>query len=721
MYKLARLGMLVSMCLVIASGLVLTGCSSGEAALEMPEMEFMQYVKGATVDFNEATLNTMAEGGGEAGFKFGTMKSVYPTVWGSNTDNVAKLLFPQPYWRGDGVSTTYAGLTSADQTTIDGYIFANKLSPAEQQVVLNAVAGFFNRQTVDTSAAKAMEQNTAYGILYGTVTAGAADAWKTDATAWMEALNAKAAADYSGKTYASISLTEKAAVTGAMTIIDPELAFFRAMAQTSFRNGTASATYPDKRDQIATTRYSEGYADLNPILERPVVDAMVWAQLTEAEQAVVNNRVTGTFSLAVAQTTDPVALTSNVYYGILLASPGGQTAADAWKSTVELTAPGTGAEATAFYTILGAGDAAVGEAAFKEGMTQQYYGAGATYAGLTPASKSVIDQSAAGTAGLSAVQRLPALPLNQNVLYSTLTTSVSSTAGAGWSTDVTGGKNAISSANLIEWAFYKWLAYESFRNGTAASFYPTQVDTQVTAANGLGLITATTYATCNAYEKVVVNGMVWSALGSDEKSYVETRALPGMFGLIQAEMTDAVPLEQSMCYLTLAAPPTGTVTAANNWKTDVDAGAPVTQAFYRWLAKEKVKEMQSSATMIQQTVGEFYIKITNPNKYEINLDTLIVTCRVAAGTANEPVDAARQMLQDVSVPADSELVLKVVASTKTYDVISWMVAGGKDSTTARALAADVWTKIQNGSAVWSVTVDATVSHKDSIENKVYSL
>jgi hypothetical protein len=717
MSRIARGGILLALCLVVVAGLVLTGCGKKEAALQEPQLELTNYVKGSTVDFDTTTLQTMAQGGGEAGFKYGIMKAIYPTLWGSNKDTVAQTLFPSPYWRGDGVHTYYSYLTSADQTTVDGYIYASKLSAAEQAIVVSAVDGLFNRQTVDTSAAKALEQNTAYGILLATDSTGTlAGLWKTDATAWMAALNTKAAADYSGKTYAQLSLAEKAAVTGAMTIITPELALYRAMVQTSFRNGTASATYPDVAEQMATAMYSKAYAALNPMLEKPRVDGAVWAQLTAAEQTNVTTRVAGIFNLAVTQVTGAVDLTSNVYYGILLASAGGQAAADAWKAMVEPTTPGTGAEATAFYTILGAGDPAVGQAAFKEGLTQQYYGAAATYAGLTTASKAVIDQSDAGTAGLSSVQRLPAgtLTLSQNVLYSTLTTSVSSAAATGWATDVTNGNNAISQANLMEWALYKWMAYESFRNGTAASFYPTQVADKVAAAKTAGYISATTYAACNAYEKAVVNGMVWAALGTYEQGYVETKVLPGMFGLIQAEMTDAVGLEQSICYLTLAAT---TVTSANNFKADVESGVFVKQALYRWLAMEKVKEMASSALMIQESVGEFYIKITNPNKYEISIDQLKLYFKTTAGTST--IDGARQSLGGIWIPAEETVELKVLAPTKSYDLVSWLAMVGTDTTAARSMAAEVWSKIQNGTITWTLEYDVEVSHGNDIQSYSY--
>jgi len=68
----------------------------------------------------------------------------------------------------------------------------------------------------------------------------------------------------------------------------------------------------------------------------------------------------------------------------------------------------------------------------------------------------------------------------------------------------------------------------------------------------------------------------------------------------------------------------------------------------------------------------------------------------------------------------NEVVLKVLASTKTMDVIIWLVTDGK-ATTASALATEVWTKIQADTATWTVTADATVSHGNNIEYQTYTL
>ena len=601
MGKLVRITSLAMLILVIVAGATFAACSKGQAKLELPTVELYQYLKGTTGDLNDATLNQIAEGGGEPGYKFGTMKYIYPTVFAANKDTVAAAVFGSPYKFGDGVSTTtYAQLTAGDQLAVDGTIFATKLSAAEQNVVTNALAGFFNRQEVDTSAAKAMQQNTAYGILYGTVSASAAEAWKTDATAWMAALNAKAAADYSGKTYVQLTYaqkeTVKAAVFAAGTI-NPEYAFFRAMTKDSFRNGTASAIYTVSRDAIVAAQYpGKTYATLNPILEGPVVDAMVWAQLDAAGQATVNGAVAFTL-------TDQASLD----YALSL---------------------------------------------------------------------------------------------------------VSATSVAGFDAEVAAGTK-------MAWAFYKWLAYESFRNGTAATFYPTQVAAKVTEAKTAGYITATTYAACNAYEKIVVNGMVWSVLGLGEQGYVLGLALPGLFGLVQAEMTDAVSSDQTICYLTLY----GNVnaTSAEGWKKDVAAGVNQRQAFYRWLAKEGVSAMGAAASLIQLGLQEFYFKIDNPNNYDISLDSLTIDFQVKASTG-ETVTAARQSLgEQVWVPAEQAINLRVLAPVKTTDVITWQVMIGKSTSQAMTLAADVWGQIQAGTAKWAVSVEATVSNEKETLIETYTL
>ena len=89
MKKRVRVAIMFAFSLVVVASSLLAGCSSGQAELKMPEMEIFQYLRGTTVDFNDATLNQMAEPAGEAGYKFGLMKTIYPTIFNANKDAVA--------------------------------------------------------------------------------------------------------------------------------------------------------------------------------------------------------------------------------------------------------------------------------------------------------------------------------------------------------------------------------------------------------------------------------------------------------------------------------------------------------------------------------------------------------------------------------------------------------------------------------------------------------
>jgi hypothetical protein len=456
MSRIARGGILLALCLVVVAGLVLTGCGKKEAALQEPQLELTNYVKSSTVDFDTTTLQAMAQGGGEAGFKFGVMKSIYYTIWASNKETVAQTLFPAPYWRGDGVHTYYSYLTSADQTTVDGYIFATKLSAAEQAAVATAVTGFFDLYDDEVAAAEALEQNTAYGILLGMdSTGGLANAWKADAAVWVAALNSYANTNYSGKTYAQLTYIERATVNAIVFyngagIINPEYAFWRAMTKNSFRNGMASSLNPAVRDGIAASQYSKTYAELDCV-QGPTVDAMVWYSLDAAGQATVDGTVAG-------------------------------------------------------------------------------------------------------------------MLLSQATLDGVFTAKGMTTAQAGFDAEVAGGMN-------MELAFYKWLGYESFRNGTAVTFYPTQLDANVPAGK--------TYATLTTCEKLPVNAAVWAALGAAEQTYVQgsNGALAGMWRKVQAEMTDAVAADQTFLSMNLRGA-MGYETTATNFKADVTAGVDKKVAFY---------------------------------------------------------------------------------------------------------------------------------------------
>ncbi|MBM4445533.1 MAG: hypothetical protein FJ020_09610, partial [Chloroflexi bacterium] len=79
MTRTFKVAVFLILSLALVGGMALAGCSNGQAELEMPDISLVSYAKGNSVDFNDATLNQIAEGGGEAGYKFGLAATLYPT------------------------------------------------------------------------------------------------------------------------------------------------------------------------------------------------------------------------------------------------------------------------------------------------------------------------------------------------------------------------------------------------------------------------------------------------------------------------------------------------------------------------------------------------------------------------------------------------------------------------------------------------------------------
>ncbi|HBD09644.1 MAG TPA: hypothetical protein DCZ69_15435, partial [Syntrophobacteraceae bacterium] len=158
-----------------------------------------------------------------------------------------------------------------------------------------------------------------------------------------------------------------------------------------------------------------------------------------------------------------------------------------------------------------------------------------------------------------------------------------------------------------------WLAYEGFRNGTVATFYPTQVAAKMTA-----LFPGKTAASLNACEKGQLNGAVFAALDAYEQGFGGS-VVSGLWGKVQAEMTDAIAMDQTSLIRgpTGLAAATGTETSVINWKKDVDGGMTVPAAYYRWLAKEALLALKGLGTLIRLSEAEFLFKVTNTNKYPI--------------------------------------------------------------------------------------------------------
>ncbi len=123
-----------------------------------------------------------------------------------------------------------------------------------------------------------------------------------------------------------------------------------------------------------------------------------------------------------------------------------------------------------------------------------------------------------------------------NVIYQTLQYSVGAAAEAGWKGEVYPATGTGINRQL---AMYKWLAYEGFRNGTVATFYPTQV-----AAKLAALFPGRTAASLNACEKGQLDGAVFAALDVYEQGFGGS-VVSGLWGKVQAEMTDAIAMTET--------------------------------------------------------------------------------------------------------------------------------------------------------------------------------
>jgi hypothetical protein len=196
-------------------------------------------------------------------------------------------------------------------------------------------------------------------------------------------------------------------------------------------------------------------------------------------------------------------------------------------------------------------------------------------------------------------------------------------------------------------------------------------------------------------------------------------------------MTDAVSLDQTICYLTLYIPGVSTTgySAAEGFKTYVEAGTHPHTAFYIWLARESMLGLKGMGLLIELSMGEFDVLITNHNKYDVSIDSIDmnVSCNVN-GFGYLPaldVDAAKMALHDaVLVPAEGSIDLHLIVSMKTMDILTWLIVGpGLDSTTAGTYAADVWSRLAAGTAIWNVSlVTSQTSPKgQNIPDATYTL
>ena len=423
MTRIFRVAVFLMLSLALVGGLALTGCSSGQAELKLPDVTLAAYSKGTSVDFNYATLNQIAEGGGEAGYKFGLAATLYPTYHYSTAarDALAVAIFGSPYYIGDGVSpTTFSQLTSGDQLAVDGAIFAT-LTAQEQAAVTTGIAGFFDRVDTDMAAAKLPAETSAYALLKDAAGQAAADAWVADIVA--------------GKNYADrffVHLVKQyvsiypaafepfwlalgyASVPAAPS--DAEIELVAGIAsKTSFVNGTAGTMYPTQREEQAQAMYTKAYKDLST-LEAPYVDAAVYANLPSVFGS------DNTSDMVRSATRDAVAANMKL---------AGYITADNYTAANEME------------------KAIVDQALFATALPG-------------PAlERDYIDFAAVPGAVLGwGAEMGPAVPLQQNIAYLTLNSQVTTTAANAWVKDVEAGTHPRQ-------AFYRWLSKETVSQSAA--------------------------------------------------------------------------------------------------------------------------------------------------------------------------------------------------------------------------------------------------------------
>ncbi|MCX5998467.1 MAG: hypothetical protein NTU41_02450, partial [Chloroflexi bacterium] len=590
-----------------------------------PEVTLYQYIKGTTSDLNTATLYTLAESAGETAWKLGLASSIYPSYFTTaRLDVQANISFPAPYkilrspytYPNDPYVTTFAQLQAGDQTTVKWAILA-KMTAAEQDVVVNAVAGFFNRQDTDMANATAAAASTPYLTLKAIN--------QTAANNWLKYANGSVAYP-SGQDWADRFYIEM--VKPSVQAYPAGFLAYWTMTNTSIQT-LADIPSPATNDQIEAVSWLAGYysflygtaGPMYPLLQYQTAVAMYPANVTTVATA---NMTTANLAAALAGLTATQKATVNAaVYGSL-----------------------TGSFATVYgaYASMCIGSWRDGTAA----KLAQYGLINAThtrYALCTGVEKAKVD--------LVISQTLP------------------------------GGTLRDSIANSV---FGK------------------------------------TYAACNSAEKTRVDQAVGPYVFlKGEKDYVDFSAVPGAILGWDAEMFPVKDYTKSMCYVTLQS--AVGFSAANGWRTAVQSGVHPRQAFYRWLAYESVSASASMATLFQMSVGEFYFKVTNPNEYAITLDSLNINYAVTVPaipgfiTATS-VDVAKLFLSDeIWVPAGGEIIYKTMVPMKTYDMITWLAMAGK-STVAGILA---WQLIQAGTAVFNVTVEASISSQSETIVQTYTV
>jgi hypothetical protein len=489
-----------------------------------------------------------------------------------------------------------------------------------------------------------------------------------------------------------------------------------------FKAGTAASMYPTfhfstaARDAMAKTLYPNyrGYdtADVTFAMlgagEQSAVDGAILASLTTAELAAVDTAVTGFIDRIDIDMSDAVTPEETSAYAILAGVSA--AAADGWAADVE-----AGMDLADRFFVHLVKEAVIAYHAYH--VFDPYY--------------------------LALYGEVPAVPTDEQVeavariageiFFTNGTASATYPVEADAKAEEMYGKSYAEcdemQAGYVDAAVYAELP-SAFASDAERAYAR---DTMAATAMSYGYITHGTYAECTGMEQAIVNQWVSSqwlgvyAPAAEERDYIDFMAVPGFFMSVAAQMTDALPLEQNIAYLTLNA--TVSPAAAEGWVTYVENGVHYRQAFYIWLAKEAVSAFAATALLIRMSAAEFSIKVTNPNEYWISLDSLTINCSTDVdwfGTVM-PVDLAKIALGDtVWVPPmedgkEGEITLRLVAPVKPYDAMVWLIMAGYDSTTAGGLATFAFNNIQDGTVEWDMTIDAVISAETGTKTESYTL
>jgi hypothetical protein len=599
--------LMVVLCLVVVAAGVVVGCGKSEEKLQKVSITLSQYLKGATGDFDDATINAAAEGAGEGGANTMFMAFTPSTAGLPKGTKYENLKAAQK----DAVQATAAAYFDNVQAATPLYQF---LTSDQQDAVQAAGVAFFNSVKAATDAGTAL-----------------ADAVQAAAPAFFDSVQAAidaGAPRFTGTAlYANLTSGQKDAVRAAGA------AFF---------NSVKAAVYP------AVT--------VPPTLPIPLNDAV------QADAPDFFDSVQAAIVYEEDMTFNPAYVTLHELQGM--------TWFGLWADPFVGFSP-----VDAFWKVLP--DPA------GRGSKVEYLDAKAEAAYGTPAD----DPVKIGYAQITDAQRA-ALDAALATFLATMQTQVAAANAAA----VAAGTAEISAPGKHD---------DAFAAAMAAYF----------AVLGGGGMTAEAEAAFTL--ELQTN---WPA------DYA------AMAGAGQVAMTTAAKATDAFVALEGPAVAPAGLAAAEGWKTDVKAGVHPVQAFKRWMVKPALVGLMGMGLLIQVSVAEFTFKITNPNDYDVSIDTidLNVSCNANGYGAYDAidVDAAKMALHDaVWVPAIDSIDLHIVVPMKTMDILTWMIVGpGFDATKAGTYAADVWGRMKAGTAVWDVTLVTSQSHEEeTILDATYTL